>query len=93
MAKTSARGSFNIFWGLAISTIISAISLVILGQILEPAEYGIVAIALVAPQFITIFTDLGINSAIVKYTAQFRAEDKSDQIKKFLTSGIAFQVI
>ena len=93
MAKTSARGGFNIFWGLAASTVISGISLVILARILPPGEFGLVAVTLVAPQFITIFTDLGINSAIVKYSAQYRAENRAEHLRNILTAGVSFQVL
>ena len=93
MAKTSARGGFNIFWGLAASTVISGISIIILARILPPNEYGLFAVVLVAPQFITIFTDLGINSAIIKYSAQYRIENNEEHLRKVLTAGITFQVV
>ncbi len=93
MAKTSAKGSFNIFGGLAASTIISAIGVVVLARILPPSEYGLVAVTLVAPQFIMTFTDLGINSAIIKYSAQYRAENREEHLKSILTAGVIFQIL
>jgi len=49
MAKVSAKGVFNIFWGLAASSIISAIGVMIVAGILSESEYGLVAIALMGP--------------------------------------------
>ncbi|MCW4011338.1 MAG: oligosaccharide flippase family protein [Candidatus Bathyarchaeota archaeon] len=93
MAKTSARGGFNIFWGLAASTIISAVSLVVLARILPPSEFGLVGVTLTAPQFIMVFTDLGINSAIVKYSAQYRAENREEHLRNILNAGVTFQIV
>lgn len=49
MAKVSAKGIFNLFWGLAASSIISAIGVMIVAGILSESEYGLVAIALMGP--------------------------------------------
>jgi len=57
MAKVSTKGIFNIFWGLIISSIISAIGVMIVAVILSESEYGLVAIALTGPNIITIFID------------------------------------
>lgn len=93
MARASAKGGFNLFWGLTASTIISAIGFIILARLLSPPEYGIVTIALTAPHLITIFTELGVNSAMIKYTAQYRAEEKAARVKNILTAGLVFQVV
>jgi len=57
MARVSAKGGFNLFWGLTTSTIISAIGVIIIARLLSPPEYGIVAIAMMAPNLITILRD------------------------------------
>jgi len=49
MGNVSAKGVFNIFWGLAASSIISAIGVMIVAGILSESEYGLVAIALMGP--------------------------------------------
>jgi O-antigen/teichoic acid export membrane protein len=92
MAETSAKGSLNLFWGLVCSTIVSALGVIFLARLLSPSEYGIVSIALIAPHFIAMFTDWGINSAIIKFTAQYRNEEKAIHVKKILAAGFVFQV-
>ncbi len=93
MAKVSAKGGFNLFWGLTISTIISAIGVIIIARLLSPPEYGIVAIALMAPSLITLFRDWGVNSAIIKYTAQYKSENKTADVKSILVSGLLFELV
>ena len=93
MARVSAKGGFNLFWGIATSTIISAISVILIARLLSPPEYGIVAIALMAPNLITIFRDWGINSATIKYTAQYRSENKTANVKSILAAGLFFELV
>jgi len=69
LAKVSAKGVFNIFWGLAASSIISAIGVMLVAGILSESEYGLVAIALIGPNLIAIFRDWGVDWATIKYTA------------------------
>jgi len=72
MAKTSAKGGFNLFWGLATSTIISAIGGILVARLLSPSEYGIAAIAMVAPNLITILIDWSI-----KFCTQCKSKNDS----------------
>ena len=41
MGKVSARGGFHLFWGLVLSTIISAIGTIIIGNLLTDADMGL----------------------------------------------------
>jgi len=47
MAKVSVKGGFNLFWGVAASSIITALGVILVARFLSPAEYGLVAIALI----------------------------------------------
>lgn len=40
IAKTSAKGSFHLFWGVVLSSIISALGVIVLVNVLLPEEYG-----------------------------------------------------
>ena len=53
IAKASAKGGLNLFWGLAASTIISSLGVILLARLLSPSEYGLVTIALTAPSLVT----------------------------------------
>jgi stage V sporulation protein B len=92
MAKVSAKGGFHLFWGLAISTIISAVGVILVARLLSPSEYGIYTIALTAPTLIMIFRDWGVNTAMIKYVAQYNSENKPSNVKSILIAGLIFEL-
>jgi O-antigen/teichoic acid export membrane protein len=92
MAKVSVRGGFHVMWGLVASTVISAVGTIIIAILLGPDNYGLYAIALTAPTMIVLFRDWGVNFAIVRYTAQSNAEDKTANIRSIFMSGLIFEV-
>jgi O-antigen/teichoic acid export membrane protein len=93
MAQVSAKGIFNIFWGLAASSIITAVGVMFVAGILSEGEYGLVAIVLTGPNLIAIFRDWGVDWATIKYTAQYRAEDKEENVKSVVASIVVFEII
>ena len=93
MAKVSAKGGFNLFWGIVVSTVVSAVGIIVLARIMQPQDYGLYTIALVAPNLIGTFRDWGMNSAMVKYTAQYSAEEKPERVRSILLAGLVFEVI
>jgi O-antigen/teichoic acid export membrane protein len=93
MAKVSVKGSFNLFWGLVVSSIISAVGTVMIARVLSPSEYGLYTIALAAPSLIATFRDWGISSAMVKYAAQYNAENKPASVKNILAAGLVFETV
>ena len=93
MAKVSAKGGFYLFWGIVVSTVIGAVGVIVLARIMQPQDYGLYTIALVAPNLIGTFRDWGMNSAMVKYTAQYSAEEKPERVRSILLAGLVFEVI
>jgi O-antigen/teichoic acid export membrane protein len=93
MAKVSATGSFHLLWGLVISTVISAIATIFIARLLGSDLYGLYGIVLIAPSLIGVFRDWGINSAMVRCTAQYRSEDRESEVRSILVSGIVFEIV
>lgn len=93
LGKVSARGGFNLFWGVALSTIITSLGMIIVGRTLSVAEMGIVSVVLIGPNLIKTFRDLGIDQATIKFTAQYRAENKLAKVKQVLATEILFEII
>jgi O-antigen/teichoic acid export membrane protein len=93
LAKVSVRGGFHLLWGLAASTVISAIGTILVARLLDPNEFGLYAIALAVPHLIELFRDLGVNVAIIKYSAQYNSESQRAKIRSIIFSGIVFEVI
>ncbi|MEJ2241273.1 MAG: oligosaccharide flippase family protein [Candidatus Bathyarchaeota archaeon] len=65
LGKVSARGGFNLFWGIAISSIVTAIGVLYIGRTLSPEELGIITAVMTAPNLIKSFRDLGIIKQIL----------------------------
>jgi len=92
MAKVSVKGGFHYLWGLVASTVISSVGTIFIGNMLGDARYGVYSIALSAPTMISTFRDWGINTAIIKYSAQYNAENKADKIRRIFAAGIVFEI-
>jgi len=93
MAKLSAKGGLNLFLGLSISSIVSSVGVILLMRLLTPPEYGLVTIAVMSPTLIGLFRDWGMNSAMIKYMAQYRAENKISKMKNVMASGLIFELV
>ena len=93
MAKVSAKGSFHLLWGLVISTVISSVATIFIARLLGSDLYGLYGIVLIAPTLIGVFRDWGMNSAMVRYTAQFRSEDRLTEVRSIIVSGIIFEIV
>ena len=92
MAKVSAKGGFHLLWGIVISTLISSIGTIFIARLLGSDLYGLYGVVLTAPNLILIFRDWGVNSAMVRCTAQYRAENRADEIRSIFISGIIFEI-
>ena len=92
MAKVSVRGGFHVMWGLVASTVIQAVGTILIALLLGEDNYGLYSIALTAPILIALFRDWGINSAMIRYTAQSTAENKTAKIRSIFVSGLLFEI-
>jgi O-antigen/teichoic acid export membrane protein len=79
MAKVSVKGGFYLLWGLVASTAISARGTIIIAKLLGASNYGLYSVALTAPNLISNFRDWGINTAMIKYSAQYFTVSRINQ--------------
>ncbi|MCL2643361.1 MAG: oligosaccharide flippase family protein [Candidatus Bathyarchaeota archaeon] len=93
LAKTSTKAGFNYLWGLVISTVISLVGTLSLTIMLDTEVYALYGLAFSIPTLIALFRGLGIYHAIVRYTAQYRAENRETEIRSIFLAGIAFEII
>ncbi|MDG6222400.1 MAG: oligosaccharide flippase family protein [Candidatus Bathyarchaeota archaeon] len=93
LGKVSAKGGFNLFWGIALSSVITALGIILIGRDLTGEQMGLVSIVLIAPNLIKTFRDLGVDQATIKYVAQYRAEDKLDKVKQIIASEVLFELL
>ena len=92
-AEASARGSFFLMSGTALSTIILAISSILIARLLGPDQYGQYTLALVAPQLLYLFTGLGIDQGIIKFTAALRAKGETNRSTNIIRQGLFLKTL
>jgi len=92
IAKVSTTGSFHLLWGLVVSTVISSIATIFVARLLGSDLYGLYGIVTVIPTLIGIFRDWGVNSAMVRYAAQFLGEGRESEVRSIFVSGLIFEI-
>ncbi|MCW4016999.1 MAG: oligosaccharide flippase family protein [Candidatus Bathyarchaeota archaeon] len=93
LGRTSAKGGFNILWGLMISSIISAVGVMIVAGILSEEEFGLVTVALIGPNIIMFIKDLGLDQATIKHATQYKTEGNTKRLESILVTGTTFEIV
>lgn len=92
IAEHSARGGYYLFIGNTLSTGILAISSIIIARLLGPADYGLFSLSIVVPSLLIGLIDVGITSAITRFSAKLRAEDKNPEVESVIRIGFFFEL-
>lgn len=92
LGQTSATGSFQLFVGKTVSTVALAVSTIVVGILILQSDYGLYAISLIPATTFLIFQDWGVGPAMVKYCAQYRAENEEGYLRKIIVAGLTFEV-
>jgi len=93
IARVPFRGSIALFLGVTFSNLILAVGVFFVANLLSPSELGLYTVVLITPSIFSVFRGLGVNQAIVKYLAQYRAENKREEISETIITGIVFDII
>jgi O-antigen/teichoic acid export membrane protein len=93
IAEDSARGGFFLFTGNASQLTILVIGSVLVARLLGPENYGLFALSLAVPLLFANFIDFGVNSAITRFSAKLRAEDKTQLVVGMMKTGLLFKLI
>ncbi|MGB9914277.1 MAG: flippase [Candidatus Bathyarchaeales archaeon] len=93
LGKTSTVGSFQLFLGVALSTVIMAAGTIILARLMTPEEYGLYSIAFIPSNMAVLFRDWGVNSAVTKYTASLRTQNRMHEARAIIAAGTLFEII
>jgi|TARA_B100000315_G_C14562681_1_gene581312 O-antigen/teichoic acid export membrane protein len=75
------------------STIITALAMILIARFLGATNYGQFTIAMIPINIAGIFLDLGVNSALIKYIAQYRSEGRTNEAVIFLKAGLTIDVL
>lgn len=93
VAEDSARGGFFLVSGTALATVIMAVASILVGRLLGPDLYGQYTLALVVPQLLVLFTDLGINQGVTKFVAEINAKGGNGQIGSIIRQALLLRLI
>ena len=91
-ARVASRGGALIFFSNILSTVIQAVSVIIVIKLLSPIEYGLYTIAGIPASMVLLFGDWGLNSALTKYIAQYRAEEREEAVALILRCGLLLKI-
>ena len=87
LLKNSARGSLILLVGQVTSTIILAVGILFVARVLGSSEFGLFNIALAPVTIATLFQNLGIQQALVKFLAQYRHEEEQGYQRVLIETG------
>jgi len=93
IAEDSARGGFFLFTGNAFQLIILAMGSIIVARLLGPENYGLLSLSLVIPLALIGLIDLGVNSALTRFSAKLRVEGKAQLVADMLKSGFLLKLL
>ena len=92
MGQTSATGSFHLFVGKSVSTIVLAVGTIILGLFILQSDYGLYAIALIPAGTFMLFQDWGVGAALTKYCANYKTTTENLDGRKIIIAGLTFEI-
>jgi O-antigen/teichoic acid export membrane protein len=92
VASTSARGGFTLLVGNSISLLVSAAGAILVARMLSLSEYGLFGVSQVLPGLFFLLSDWGVNSALVRFIAQYRSDDRAGRIKELWKVGFIFKL-
>jgi O-antigen/teichoic acid export membrane protein len=93
VAEGSARGGFLLMSGEVLSTVVLAISSILVGRFLGPELYGQYALVLVIPQLSYLFADLGISQGVTKFTASFNSRNEEHRVTKIVRYALLLKTL
>jgi O-antigen/teichoic acid export membrane protein len=74
--------------GQFISILFATLSSIFVARYLGPTNYGLIAVAMTPMSVATLFGNFGISSALTRYIAQYRSENKADELKTIIKTGL-----
>ncbi len=92
VAGQSVRGGFILFVGDAVSTFILAVGSILVARFLGPEYYGVYSVVLAAPAVFNSLIMLGLDEAVIRFSARLRSENRPKQLLSFMKSAITFRL-
>lgn len=93
VAQESARGSFFLISGTAVSMVVLAVSAILIARLLGSDVYGQYSLVIVLPQLLFLFTDLGLNQGITKFASEFQAKGDFNRLASVIKHGLILRLL
>ncbi|MDW8049443.1 MAG: flippase, partial [Nitrososphaerota archaeon] len=93
IAKTSARGGFSLFIGQFLTNVLLAVASIIIARLLGPESLGTYSLSFTFPTLLITITSLGIDSALVMFTARFKGEGRNKLAREYVKAGFIFRLL
>lgn len=90
IARRSVRGSLILIVSYFCWAVAGLASLIVIARLLGPAQYGLYSIAAVFPSILQFFIGLGVNFAVIRYTAYSVSAGRPQEAKRFTLNAIYF---
>lgn len=92
IGQVSATGSFKLFVGKMVSTLLLAVGTIILTMIISEGDYGLYVVALIPATAMLLFQDWGVGAAMIKNCAYYRATNQEGELRRTIISGLVFEI-
>jgi stage V sporulation protein B len=92
IARRSTRGSFALFAGNFITTVVSFVAIVFIARLLGPGNYGVYTLSILIPNILLNVLGLGVNSGITRYAALHISQGRPEVARRMTVNGVAFVV-
>jgi len=90
-AAAYMRGGFTLFVGNFVSLFVMAAGSILVARMLEPADYGLYGVSLVLPDLFQLFSGWGVDSALTRFLARYKAEGKDEKIRVLEQVALLFK--
>jgi len=91
IAEDSARGGFFLISGTALATAVMSIAAVLVGRFIGSELYGQYTLVIVIPELFFLFTDLGINQGITKFTADLNSKNEIGRLATMMKYALVIK--
>lgn len=93
VAQESARGSFFLIGGTAVSMVVLALSAILIARLLGSDIYGQYSLVIVLPQLLYLFTDLGLNQGLTKFASDFQTKGNLGRLASVVKHGLILRLL
>jgi O-antigen/teichoic acid export membrane protein len=87
------RSGFYLISGTTLATVIMAIAAILIGRLLGPEMYGDYNLAILPATILLLFSDLGINTGIIKFASSARFVSDPQRTFRIISHAMLFRLI